>query len=308
MSQNTFPTDLSAYAHRSLPRLPAGERNRFLKAWRLLGAGGILALIREGDLALAGPGVCEALLARSWAARHHDPGQMVHLASFAREVAGELRSRDLGSAGVAALQARAWAELANAFRVAGRLPAAEAAFEEAFGRSGEIADPLLSAHLLELRATLHGEKGDLESAARLLSIVTGIYDHENERHLAGRARITHSIYAALQGRGEDALRLSAEGLARIEPAEDIVLAMTALHNRLLLTLRLGAWDEARRTLALCRGFSEEPGAVALRLRWMQGSVLQELGETESAEILLRQAREGLAALGLGEPQPFSTRV
>jgi tetratricopeptide (TPR) repeat protein len=301
MSETTFPTDLSAYAHRSLPRLSAVERIRFVRAWRLLVAGGILAVTREGDMALAGPGVCEALLARSWAARHHDPKLMLHLAHVARDVAANLEDREL--------QARAWAELANAFRVAGRLPAAEAAFEEAFGRSDEIGDRRLSAHLLELRATLYGQTGDLDLAAQLLAIVARAYDQTDERRLAGRARITQSIYTALRGRDADALRLNGEGLARIEPAQDPILVMTALHNRLLLTLRLGARDEARRTLALCRGIAAEPsGAVALRLRWMEGRVLQELGETENAEILLRQAREGLAALGLGEPQPFSTNI
>ncbi|MEA2558506.1 MAG: hypothetical protein QOH06_10 [Acidobacteriota bacterium] len=296
MNQPTFLTDLSSYAHRSLPRLSAVERRRFLKAWRLLGAGGILAVTRQGDLALLGPGVCEALLARSWAARHHDPGQMLHLASVARDVAARLRARDLDRADMVALQARAWGELANAFRVAGQPPAAKAAFEEAFGRSKEVSDPHLSAHLLDLRATLHAEMGELDSATRLLSIVTGVYDQTHERSLSGRARITHSIYAALGGRNGDALRLSEEGLARIEPAQDPVLVMTALHNRLLLALRIGARDEARKTLALCRGIrgmrgirgiEEEPSsAVALRLRWMEGRVLQDLGE------------DGLSALGL----------
>lgn len=299
MDQTTFPADLSSYAHRSLPRLSAVERNRFAKAWRLLGAGGILAVAREGDMTLKGPGVCEALLARSWAARHHDPGQMLHLACVAREVAENLKTREL--------QARAWAELANAFRVAGRFPAAEAAFEEAFGRSDEIGDLHLTAHLLELRATLHAQMGDLDVATQLLSILAAAYDQADERRLAGRARITHSIYAALRGQNDNALRLNEEGLARIEPAQDPILVMTALHNRLLLTLRLGAREEARRTLALCSRIAAEPsGAVALRLRWMEGRVLQELGETERAEIFLRQAREGLEALGLGEPQPFST--
>lgn len=302
MSQTTFPTDLSSYAHRSLPRLSAGERHRFVKARRFLGAGGILALTREGDMALAGPGVCEALLARSWAARHSHPREMLQLANVALEVAAELKTRDLGKAGVATLQARAWGELANALRVAGEAAAAESAFDEAFGRASELGDLYLSAHLLELRATMYGATGRPALAVPLLAMVTEVYDGSGERHLAGRARITHSIYAALRGRNGDALRLSAEGLARIEPAQDPGLMMTALHNRLLLALRLGARDEARRTLALChcmaRIAGETSSAVALRLRWMQGRVLQELGETESAEILLRQAREGLEELGL----------
>lgn len=299
MSQTTFPTDLPSYAHRSLPRLSAGERDRFLKTWRLLGAGGILAVTREGDMSLSGPGVCEALLARSWAARYHDPRQMLHLANVARDVAAQLKHGDCGRTGVTAFQARAWGELANAFRVAGHLPAAHTAFEEAFGRANEIHDLHLSAHLLELMATMHGKSGDLESATQLLSIVTGVYDHAHERRLAGRARITHSIYAGMQGLEDDALRLSLEGLARIEPGQDPVLLTTAIHNHLLLTLELGLRTEARRTLTLCRGVSDgESAAAAVRLRWMEGRVLHDLGELESAETALRQSRDGLAALGL----------
>lgn len=301
MSQTTFPSDLSVYAHLSLPRLSTAERGRFVKAWRLLGAGGILAVTREGDMALSGAGVCEALLARSWAARHHDPGQMLHLAGMARDVAAQLKIRQLGREGVIALQARSWGELANAFRVAGRLPAAQAAFAEAIDRAREIPDVHLSAHLLELQAAMRGAEGDLEDAAQLLSLLTEVYDHARERRLAGRARITQSIYAALRGREDDALRLSEEGLARIVPAEDPVLLMTALHNRLVLTLGLGLRDEARRTLALSHPVSPGNGinpAVAMRLRWMEGRVLQDLGELESAEAALRRSRDGLAALGL----------
>ena len=45
-----------------------------------------------------------------------------------------------------------------------------------FGRANEIHDLHLSAHLLELMATMHGKSGDLQSATQLLSIVTGVYD------------------------------------------------------------------------------------------------------------------------------------
>lgn len=302
MTQTTNPSsplfDVSAYAHRSLARMPAGEHDRFLKAWRLLGSGGILALVREGDMALSGAGVCEALLARSWAARHHDPRKMLQLASAGLEVAEGLKARDLGRAGVAALQARAWGELANAFRVAGRPEAADRAFEEAFGRMEDDSDLYLMGHLLELRATRHGSAGDPVRARLLLSMVTHVYDALDERHLAGRARITQSIYAALAGREDEALRLSEEGLGRIDRARDPLLVTTALHNRLLLLSRLGLKEEAARTLALCGGLAEDGNVVALRLRWMEGRVLHELGELESAETALRQARDGMTALGL----------
>ena len=298
ISSSTLPvSEVSGYSYRSLAQLPPGEYERFVKAWRLLGSGGLLALVRDGDMALSGAGVCEALLARSWAARYHDAEEMVRLATAAHEVAAELRTKDLGKPGVAAQQARTWGELANAYRVAGRAADAAPAFEEAFDLEGEHGDPYLSAHLLHMRATLYGAEGDPGFAAHLLELVSGFYDREGERHHGGRSRITQSIYEARQGREDVALQRSEEGLALLDRARDPGLMMAALHNRLLLLLSLGRKQEARRTLALCGGFASH-GPVAMRLRWMEGKILQNLGELEEAEAALRSARDGLSALGL----------
>jgi len=297
-SVSTFPlADTSGFSCRAIPQLPPGEYERFVKAWRLLGTGEILALTKDGDMPLSGAGVCEALLARSWEARFHSPERMLRLASAAQEVSAGLRTRDMGKAGVAVMQARAWGELGNAFRVAGNADGADTAFEEAFDREPELHDPFLSAHLLHLRATLYGRQGDPAFAAQLLELVGKFYDDAGEPHLGGRTRITHSIYAARAGRNEAALQLSDAGLASIDRALEPSLLMTALHNRLLLLLSLGRKEEARRTLALCGGF-DAAGPLAMRLRWMEGRILHTLGELEAAESALRQSRDGLSSLGL----------
>ncbi|HEX5715104.1 MAG TPA: hypothetical protein VF179_03025 [Thermoanaerobaculia bacterium] len=295
---STHPlSDVSGFSFRALPRLPPGEYERFVKAWKLLGSGGVVALVREGDMAVTGAGVCEALLARSWAVRYLNAEEMLRLATVAQEVAGGLGTRDLGRAGVAGLQARACGELGNALRVAGRAAEAEPAFEEAFDLEGEHGDPYLNAHLLHMRATLYGRSGDPGFAAQLLELVSGFYDDSGERYLGGRTRITQSIYAAHTGQGDAALRLNEEGLAQIGRAQDPALAMTALHNRLLLLLRLGRKQEAKRAIDSWGGFAAD-GPVALRLRWMEGSILRSLGELEEAEAALRQSRDGLSILGL----------
>lgn len=299
MTQKSFSnplSGLSGYSYRSLPQLPPGEHERFLSAWRLLGAGGILALTRDGDIALSGAGVCEALLTRSWAARYRDPEEMLRLAMTAREVAAGLRTRDLGSSGVAAMQARAWGELANAFRVAGRPDEAESAFEEAFGREEDLGDPHLTAHLVQLSATFHGGTGDSRAAVQLLALVAELYDGMDEPHLGGRTRITQSIYASIDGRNDDALKLNEEGLARIDRTQDPTLAAAALHNRLLLLLRLGCKQEAKSLIETYGGFAGN-GPLALRLRWMEGRILHALGDLEEAEAALRHSRDGLATLG-----------
>lgn len=288
---------MSGFSYRSLPQLPAGEYDQFVKAWRLLGSGNILSLTRDGDMALAGAGVCEALLARSWAARYHDAGEMLRFASAAQIVARGLKSSDLGSAGVAAMQARAWGELANSLRVAGKATEAACAFEEAFDREGDCRDPHLSAHLLQMRATLYGCMGEPAFAAQLLELVTRFYDEAGERHLSGRALISQSIHASRADDKQAAIHLNLEGLRRVDRTRDPALAMAALHNRMLLLMTLGRKEEARET-GKCRADFDGTGPVAMRLRWMEGRILQSLGELEEAEQALRESRDGLSALGL----------
>jgi len=295
---STHPiSDVSGFSYRALPRLPAGEYERFVKAWKLLASGGVQALVRKGDMAVTGAGVCEALLARSWAVRYLDAEEMLRLATVAQEVAAGLGTEDLGKAGVAGLQARALGEVGNALRVTGRAAEAEPAFEEAFDLEDEHGDPYLKAHLLHMRATLYGRTGEPGFAAQLLELVSGFYDKSGDCYLGGRTRITQSIYAAHLGQEDEALRLNEEGLAQIGREQDPALVMTALHNRLLLLLRLGRKQEAKRTIESWGGFAAD-GPVALRLRWMEGRILQSLGELEEAEATLRQSRDGLSILGL----------
>jgi tetratricopeptide (TPR) repeat protein len=298
VSSSSLPiSDLSGFSYRSIPKLPPGEHKQFVKAWRLLDSGGILAMARDGDMALAGTGVCEALLARSWAARYHDPDAMLRLASAAQVVAAGLKTNDLGMAGVAAMQARALGEMANALRVAGRVDEAEEVFEQAFDREDDFYDPHLASHLLQMRATLYGRTGDPAFAVTLLGLVIRFYDEQKDTHLGGRARIAQSIYVARAGEKEAALELNLEGLKRVDRERDPALVMAALHNRLLLLLKLGRKEEARETARSCAGF-DTAGPVALRLRWLEGTILQSLGELEDAEQALRQSRDGLSALGL----------
>lgn len=284
------------YTLRVLSQLPPAEQDRFSKAWSLLASGNVVSLAREGDMALSGAGVCVALLARSWSARYHDPQQMLLMAETARDVAARLRPRDLGRRVRDLVQAHTWGELGNAYRVTDQVGAAEDALREAF-RLLSMSDLYLAAHLLQLRAALLGRLGDSGEASDVLATVTDVYEHLGERHLKGQALISHSIHASRTGRKDEALQLNAAGLGQIDRARDPILTMAGLHNRLLLLLELGRREAARRTLDECHGLDCD-GPVFLRLRWVEGRALRELDELELAEAALRQARDGLSALGL----------
>jgi tetratricopeptide (TPR) repeat protein len=227
---------------------------------------------------------------------------MLHLAVAAQEVAAELKASDpgnLGGAAVADLQARALGELANAYRILGLNDQASAALSEAFDRLlFGSRDPFLRSHLDELEAAQLAEV-DPETALERLSCSIDLYRSLGDGHLAGRVRIAQSIYMALTGKPEEALRLNAEGLARIDRRRDPLLLKTGLHNRLLLLLGMGRQEEARQTLAQCRGLGFRAlCAVTVRLWWMEGRVCQSLGELEPAEEKLDWARCGLAVLDL----------
>jgi hypothetical protein len=113
--------------------LPEGERQRFYKAASLLRSGdGVLAIAQTGKMSVEGLGVFEALLARSWAIRYDNHREMSHLARVAVEMSEGFDADTYGVVEVADLRARAWGELANAYRVADRLREAEMAFGKAF--------------------------------------------------------------------------------------------------------------------------------------------------------------------------------
>ncbi len=65
----------------------------------------------------------------------------------------------------------------------------------------------------------------------------------------------------------------------------------------IFTIESSRKQEAKRTIDSWGGFAAE-GPVALRLRWMEGSILQSLGQLEEAGAALRQSRDGLSILGL----------
>ena len=125
------------------------------------------------------------------------------------------------------LQARAWAYLGNARRIAFDLAGAEEALARAerLAESGS-ADPLEEARILDLRASLLSDQGHFEQAAELLDVVVDIYDDLREPHRKGRAMISKGVFLGYAGWPEEAIRQIRKGLgladwdARAAPGAD----------------------------------------------------------------------------------------
>lgn len=285
---------------RALERLSQRERARYQQASALLASGGVHSLALN-DIPLAGLGVYEALLAGSWAARFKNPQGMIHLAEAAVEVAQGFAPKLYGAKRVADLQARAWGELANAYRVADRLDSAGRTFSRAFAILQEGSDdPHLKARLLELEASLLGTSREFSLGLRRLRSLSSIYRDLGEPHLAGRALITLALYTHYSGESEEAIQINQEGLRWIDLRREPSLFMQAIHNHLLFLVDLGRFDLARRVLFENRRnlIIYKDRISALRLRGVEGRIFYGLGQLVSAEIAFKEEKEGLSEAGM----------
>lgn len=277
-----------------IDRLPSDEREAFRKTHSLLRAGkSFLSLAGQG-VRVDSLGVCEALLARSWAVRFDNPQQMCHLASVAANVAEELDPEVYGEREVADLQARAWGELANASRVSDQLLEAEKAFGKAFDFLAKgTGDPRLKARLLDLQASLWGVQRHFRLALGALDVVANLYRELGEEHLAGRTLIKKAAYTFYDGDAEEALRLNAKGLAAIDREREPGLVTLAVKNDLAYLVELGRFAEANRLLFDNRArFVEIGRVVALRVRWIEGRINYGRKRWASAEAAFREVAHG----------------
>jgi len=245
-------------------------------------------------------GLCESLLARSQACRHHDPEQMVLLAERAAAIAADLDPLAYGLELTADLRARCLAELGNAHRVADDVEAAERALRSASEESARGSqDPLLLARIMDLTASLRGAQRRFGEALELLDAVYRIYESHGDRHNAGRALISKGLYTGYNNDPETAVRLLSAGLTLIHPAADPKLVISAVHNLITFLADGERFREAQRLLKRARPYYAEGDRLNLiKLHWLEGKVAAGLGRLRRAEQSFLQARRELEAAGL----------
>jgi tetratricopeptide (TPR) repeat protein len=246
--------------------------------------------------------VCELLIEKSFEEGFRDASRAIELADRGLLLAGLLESERYGYAVVQDLQARAWAYLGNARRIALDLAgAAEAlACAERLAEGGS-ADPLEEARILDLRASLLSDQGHFEQAAELLDAVIDIYDDLHEPHRKGRAMISKGRMLGYAGWHEEAIRQIRKGLGLIDWELEPRLALVARHNLAWFLNDCGRADEARRLLERFRhAYREQPGFfIELPLAWLEGRIAARLGRLDEAEPALREVRRRFFAEGNG---------
>jgi tetratricopeptide (TPR) repeat protein len=237
----------------------------------------------------------EALFELCRELRYSDPERMALTASFAVTLAEKTALPTRTPEELADLQARAWAELGNAYRITDDLAAAESAFRHALTFSGQgSGDPLLLARLMDLTASLYTDQRRFEEARRLLDLVHAVYERQGDRQAAARTLISKGVSANYALDSEAAIGFLSEGLRQIDPAHDPKLVLAAVHGLLWCLVECGRAAEARELLGESYPLYQAHGQHfdQLKRMWLEGRIASQLGDDESAEKAFQQVGEG----------------
>ena len=257
-----------------------------------------------GELSRLPPPTQTLLLARAdawlWKARklrRKDPEKCLFAAVLAVSFADALDPAQHPEGEARNLQAKAWAELANARRLTGDPESSEAAFHRSFGK---VEDLRIAAGIGEHVANFLIVTRQFQDAEALLSYLQQIHLRSGERHPAGRVCLRRGIVAAYSGDLHGALNLLLQSLELLEFHSEPSLALAAFHNVIDCSARLGFFETAREWLDRCLPLYEEWGGETdlLRRRWVEGNVEAGLGNLPRADALLRQVREAFEDLDL----------
>jgi len=158
----------------------------------------------------------------------------------------------------------------------------------------------LKLRLLDLEASLLGTMRQFPLALQRLTVLAEMHRAAGEPHLAGRTLITKALYTFYRGDTEEACETIEQGLALIDFDRDSSLALVASFDQLLFLVDAGRFKEAKRALFTNRPSFTEQGRIAkLKLRGIDGRISYGLGELESAELAIRETKEGFADIEMG---------
>jgi tetratricopeptide (TPR) repeat protein len=277
------------------------ERAQARKALQVLETGGVEALDKL-SLKFSHFARMEALLARSWRLRHEDPQLMVHFAVLATQVSRLLDARKFDSpARVTDFQARAYAELGNAYRVANQpheaginLSRARQLFERG------TRDEFLEIRLLELEASLAADRCEFGRASASLLKVADFYSRSDDAHLVGRTLVKLGLYAGYAGNSEKAVGLLEKSLALIDAKRDPSLACAAAHNLVLSLIESGRFPEAKKLRFLhAQHFLNGAGRInEVKFRILEARIDTGLGRYSRAVSIFHEVVAGLEEAGL----------
>jgi tetratricopeptide (TPR) repeat protein len=280
-------------------------RERFLALVRPLNLSVDQILDRLMDEAVPARARADVLMALSFEQRAKDPGKMLMLALVARLIALNLPKSDAGAEyspkEIADLQARAWGELANAYRVTEDHPGAENALSEAEAALSQgTGDLMIHARLLDVKASLRTDQRLFEEADDLLASAHTLYLEVGETHLAARAQISRGIGFRYDGRCAEAVAVLREAVGLLDSDRDPQLLAVGRQALLDAMTAKGDYAEAAEIYlksGLREAFAGEP-LNRLKVRWLEARLLAGLGKHRRAERAFAEVHGGFLEAGV----------
>ncbi|HEX4959746.1 MAG TPA: hypothetical protein VF173_02825 [Thermoanaerobaculia bacterium] len=212
------------------------------------------------------------------------------MAETGRLLAESLRIRRYGRKVKADLCARAWTELANAYRVADDFGASESAFDfaGAWAQQG-TGSPSLAVHIKWRHSALLREQRRFEEAMDLLEDVAEYHWRERDeealvRALLGRALVEEESHEPVKAVG--AVLEALDHMSWFSP-----LRLSAYNILVDNLIGAGFYPLARRLLERTRRIYRRAGKLnKYRLCWLEGRIAFGLGEDRVAEGKFNTAR------------------
>jgi len=292
---------LQAVLEHQAPRIEAAQRRAKtdLAELKELPSEDRLAKIERARTRFRGVAMMELLLRESRACLPADASASYHYAELARAVA----QRSPHEEGIMEQWALAAALKANARRVQGDRREAGNLFAHArsIQRRYDVADPLVTAELDGLEASLRKDERRFDEAARLLQRAELTLGVLGDRRRVARVLLQLGEVYRDRGEPERAWEAASRALSELDPEQEPRLYLTARHNLAHYLCDAGRYEEAREALAanhrLYEGFTDS--WTRLRVRWLEGKIARGLGEEEGAEEAFRAVRDGFLAEGNG---------
>ena len=267
-----------------LSRLRSGERR-----WEDLSAS-------ERHLLSRGP-IIDYLLEKSFSFRFEDPQRMISLAKTACAASDGLETRRYGRKVVTDLRARAWAELANAYRVAEDFEAAGAAYGRAQKLAGE--GTRASSLLARVSEVMASYFTDLRRFAEAVSLLEEAQEFFSLGHdTAGQERTLLSLAHVLTQANEPERALIAYLRALRQMRPDSSNLFSLVHGLALNLVECGFWDMADSLIKRHGRLYRRAGRLnKLRRYWLEGKIAAGLHDLGKAETKLYNARRAFLHVG-----------
>jgi tetratricopeptide (TPR) repeat protein len=217
------------------------------------------------------------------------------LARLAREVADRVPGPEEWRLRV---QGFAAAHVANALRVAGKLKASDALMEEAkrLWHAGSDPEAVLDpGRLLDLEASLRRDQRRFEETLSLLAEALPM------SRCPGRILINRGFTLEVMGEYERAVEVLRVAESLVDGAAEPRLWYMLRFNLAVNLTHVGRFAEAGELVEQVRDVAVHLGdeVFLIRVAWLDGRVATGLGLFEEGWALLKQARQGFVARGMG---------